>query len=124
MKDELLRAASEATDLLRSLAHQGARPRQALAGGEALFAVVRRGECSPELATAVFDAAVGEVVGPVHGDGGYAIVRVLELSPARLDGPTRLAVERRLFEAWLEERRTAARIEWYWGNVVQTAAAA
>jgi hypothetical protein len=45
---------------------------------------------------------------------------VLEQTPACLDGSTRLIVERRLFEAWLEEKRQAAQIEWFWGNAAQT----
>ena len=57
-------------------------------------------------------------------DGGFTIVRVLDLTPALLNGPTRLAVERRLFDAWLEERRQAAQIEWFWGNAAQTSPAA
>lgn len=105
-----------------------AAERQAMAAdgttcGGALFETVRRGEAPPGLAD-VFAAEIGEVIGPVATDEGFAIVRVLDLIPARLDGPTRLAVERRLFAAWLEERRRTARIEWFWGNAAQTTPAA
>ena len=89
-----------------------------------LFELVRRGEAAPELAAAIFDTRPGEVVGPVATDGGFAIVRVLALQSASLDSPTRLAVERRLFAAWLEARRREAQIEWFWGNAAQTTTAA
>jgi putative peptide maturation system protein len=81
-----------------------------------LFATIRRSEASAELATAILDAAPNEIVGPVRVTDGYALVRVLSLTPARLDEPTRAAIKAILFEEWLAERRRAARIEWYWGN--------
>jgi putative peptide maturation system protein len=79
-----------------------------------LFTTVRRGQAPPEL-SAAFAAAPGAILGPLPWGEGYAIVRVLSGTPARLDGPTRAAVQDLLFEAWLEERRQAATIEWYWG---------
>jgi putative peptide maturation system protein len=90
----------------------------------ALFAVVQRGHVSPALATAIFTATPGAVVGPVHTEEGYAIVRVLSYTPTRLNEPTRGAIKRILFEQWLAERREAATIEWYWGNAGRTSQAA
>jgi putative peptide maturation system protein len=88
-----------------------------------LFAVLRRRHTSPELGAAVFAAAPGDLLGPVRTDEGHAVVRVLSVTPARLDEPTRAAIKKILFEEWLEERRRAARIEWYWGNAARTGAA-
>jgi putative peptide maturation system protein len=79
-----------------------------------LFVTVRRGKVSAELAAAL-DAEPGAVVGPIRRGDGYVIARVLTRTPARPDGPTRAAVQDALFEVWLEERRAAATIEWYWG---------
>lgn len=79
-----------------------------------LFATVRRGKVSAELAAAL-DAEPGEIVGPLRQGDSYVIVRVLSKTPAQLDGPTRAAVEDALFQAWLEERRAESAIEWYWG---------
>jgi len=84
-----------------------------------LFAVVQRGQVSPALA-ALFAADPGELVGPLRTEEGYAIVRVLSVTPARLDEPTRSAIKKILFEQWLAERREAATIEWYWGNAART----
>lgn len=89
-----------------------------------LFATVRRGELSAELGTAIFAAAPGEVVEPLRVTDGYALVRVLALTPARLDEPTRAAIKERIFDQWLAERRRAASIEWFWGNAERTPQAA
>jgi putative peptide maturation system protein len=88
-------------------------------GPTELFAEVRRRQAPPELA-ALFAAAPGDLLGPVPAGEGYALVRVLSFTPARLDQPTRLAIKKILFEEWLEERRKTARIEWYWGNAART----
>jgi putative peptide maturation system protein len=85
-----------------------------------LFAVVRRREVPDELA-AIFSAAAGEVLGPVRANC-YTIVRVLANAPACLDEPTRAAIKKLLFDQWLEERRSQARIEWNWGNAARTTA--
>jgi putative peptide maturation system protein len=87
------------------------------------FAVIQRGQTPPAFAEALFAAAPGEVVGPVRTEEGYAVVRLLSLTPAGLDEPTRRAIQELLFAEWLAERRRAATIEWCWGNVQQTAQA-
>jgi putative peptide maturation system protein len=92
-------------------------------GAAPMFEQVRR-DASSALATAAFDAAIGELVGPVVADPGLTIARVLDRVAAVLDAPTRLAVERCLFDEWLEARRREARIEWFWGNAAQTTPAA
>jgi len=79
-----------------------------------IFAVVQRGQVPTELGAAVFAAASGEVMGPIRTEAGYAIVRVLSVTPARLDERTRNAIKKMLFEEWLAERRQTATIEWYW----------
>jgi putative peptide maturation system protein len=85
-----------------------------------LFAVVQRRQASPELRAAIFAAAPGDLVGPVHTEEGFAVVRVLSITPARLDEATHAAIQKVLFEEWLAERRAAARIEWNWGNAACT----
>jgi putative peptide maturation system protein len=81
----------------------------------ALFTVLQRRQASAEVGAAVFAAKPGEVLGPVHAGESFALVRVLSLTSARLDEPTRTAIKDILFEEWLEERRQAAQVEWYWG---------
>ena len=95
----------------RSFVAQGA--------ASSLFKTVQRGQVSTEF-NAAFAAAPGELLEPIHLDNGYVIVRVLSQTPARLDSATRAAIKELVFEDWLEERRRAARIEWYWGPVIPT----
>jgi putative peptide maturation system protein len=85
-----------------------------------LFELLRRRQATRELADAVFAAAPGDIVGPLRAGEAYAVVQVLALDPARLDAPTRRAVQEILFVEWLAERRQAAAIEWCWGNVRET----
>jgi len=86
-----------------------------------LFAAAYRKDVAPELAPAIFAAAPGEVLGPMHMGESYVIVRVLSVVPARLDAPTHRTIQKILFEEWLAERRQEAVIEWYWGNASRTA---
>lgn len=84
-----------------------------------LFTVLRRGETPPDLAATVFSSRPGEpggVVGPVRDGEEWAILQVVSLAPARLDGGTRRAIEEALFAEWLTARRRAAQIEWNWGR--------
>ena len=85
-----------------------------------LFVVIQRGQASPELGAAIFAASPGAVLEPVRTEEGYALIQVLSLVPASLNERTCSAIKMLLFDQWLAERRQAARIEWYWGNVGQT----
>lgn len=84
----------------------------------ATFRQLVRGEAPPELAEAVFAAAPGAILGPIHAGSGTTcfVVQVLSFAPARLDNPTRHVIEQRLFANWLAERRASATIEWNWGD--------
>jgi putative peptide maturation system protein len=85
-----------------------------------LFHVIRRGQVPTALADAIFAATANEMVEPIRTAEGCALIRVLSLTHARLDEPTRVAVEEMLFAEWLAERRQAATIEWCWGTARQT----
>ena len=61
------------------------------------------------------------VLGPVLLADGFALVEVLAIEPARLDDSLRSAITVKLFEDWLSQRRSEARIEWFWGRVQDTA---
>jgi putative peptide maturation system protein len=82
-----------------------------------VFKTVSRGQASWEL-YAAFAEATGTVLGPLPQGEGYVIVRVLSHTPARLNEPTQATIKELIFEEWLEERRRAATIEWYWGPTV------
>ncbi len=42
------------------------------------------------------------------------------MAGAELDADTRRRVERRVFDLWIDERRRAAKIEWFWGTTART----
>jgi len=82
----------------------------------ALFATLRRRSGPVELTSAVFAATPGDILGPFRVGAAYLVVRLLSLSPARQDEPTRAAIEEALFDEWLIERRRAATVTWHWGT--------
>lgn len=86
-----------------------------LATSRDLFLTLRRRE-APAQYDAVFDAAAGDLVGPIRDGNGFAVVQVLSREEGSLNESTREAIARVLFEEWLSERRHAARVEWYWGT--------
>lgn len=88
-----------------------------------LFTMIERREAGPEFREQLFAAAPGQLVGPVEGGTGYALMRVLSVRPAHLDDRTCASIKKVLFENWLAERRQAAQIEWCWGNVSNTSSA-
>jgi len=90
---------------------------------EAIFISSQRREMAHELGKAIFAAKPGEVLDPICTEQGYAIIRVLSLSPASLDEKTRITIKKILFEDWLAERRRGSKIEWYWGNAERIAQA-
>lgn len=85
-----------------------------------MFAVLRRGEARDQRSV-LFDAAPGELLPPIPTEDGYVLAQVIAVVPACLDDATRDQVTRVLFDAWLEERRRKASIEWNWGNAQRTA---
>jgi putative peptide maturation system protein len=60
-------------------------------------------------------AAVGEATAVERG-GEAAVAVVVDRQPAEQDAATLETAERRLFDAWLAERRAAARVTWFWGD--------
>ena len=82
---------------------------------------VPRSDLSVEFAAIIFDAKVGDVIGPLTGRGGYTIVKPskIELGPAPPLSEVREVIESRVrrkkssaqFEAWMEKRRKRAMVD-------------
>lgn len=87
---------------------------------QGLFTTIRRRQVPLALRESIFAAAPDMILGPVHTDENYTIVRVLLLTPARLNDQMRREIKELLFDTWLAERWQAANIEWYWGNAGRT----
>jgi [acyl-carrier-protein] S-malonyltransferase len=89
----------------------GSRPR----GGD--LGDVHRGEFAGTLEDAIFDAKIGAIIGPIQTEHGWHIARVdavtgesvVPYAEARpvIEGELLAAARIRMFEAWLEARRTA-----------------
>jgi len=88
-----------------------------------VFKAVQRRGIPEEFRAELFQSAPGSVLGPVHDEDGYALVRLLSVVKGKLDDPTRDAIKRILFEEWLEKGRGKASIEWFWGNARKTTGA-
>jgi putative peptide maturation system protein len=80
-----------------------------------LFATLERGDLDAEQAALVFGTQPGELTEPVPSGDGYELLWVMQRIPAQFDEPTRQRIASLLFDAWLEEKRRSARVEWFWG---------
>jgi putative peptide maturation system protein len=85
-----------------------------LAPDELAITRVRRRDLTSALREAVFERPAEHL--QAVGDGErLVLVHVLALHPAELDEATAEQIAAELFDAWLAQRRAAARVEWNWG---------
>lgn len=71
---------------------------------------ITRSDLESRLASAVFGARSGDIVGPLKSDEGWRIIKVEARHPATLDDATRESIQAALFEEWMEERRGKSKI--------------
>jgi putative peptide maturation system protein len=57
----------------------------------------------------------------IERDGQFLVVQILTLHAAQHSPATLARVKTTLFQHWLAEQRSAARIEWFWGDAQRTA---
>jgi putative peptide maturation system protein len=88
----------------------------------AAFDIVRRSRHPASVAEPILAALPGKVVGPLENGDTLILALIVSRTPAQLDALTCAAIERLLFEEWLEERRAQAHIEWFWWNATRTRA--
>lgn len=79
--------------------------------------VVPRRSLPAEMASVVFEAKPGTVVGPVRTPLGYHLVKVEELLPGQLDQATENAIREELFNGWLEGQVRAGLKSEVWEQV-------
>jgi parvulin-like peptidyl-prolyl isomerase len=58
-----------------------------------------------------YQAAVGKIVGPIHCEGGWHLLRLDNLLPATLDESTISALQERVLEQWLENKVRSLQVE-------------
>jgi putative peptide maturation system protein len=76
----------------------------------------------PEGMAGLVEAPVGEPVS-VDLDGVPGAAVVVDRRDAVLDAVTATRIEREIFAAWLDARRSHADVEWYWGDALRTSLA-
>jgi putative peptide maturation system protein len=72
------------------------------AGG--YLGLVSRGDLRPAVASAVFSAQPGDVIGPLKTDRGYHLIKVEAIHRAELNQATAAAIRQELFSSWLQEQ--------------------
>lgn len=104
-----IRAGADLQPALEYVFAHGAGP-----GPTGRFEAVRRDELPDAMATAVFGAAPGTILGPFADGDDHELVKVLNVVSAALDADTTRLIGKRLFAGWLERRVARARMEWLW----------
>jgi putative peptide maturation system protein len=72
---------------------------------------VQREALPAAVEAAVFGGKPGKVIGPVKTDDGWELVKIESLHPATLDDSLRETIKSQLFDEWLSERRSKARVK-------------
>lgn len=72
--------------------------------------LMRRTEMEAAVESAIFGASHGKVVGPFKTDEGWCLFKVEAIHRATLDEASREVIKSLLFDEWLSERRSKARI--------------
>jgi parvulin-like peptidyl-prolyl isomerase len=67
----------------------------------------------PEIEAKVFNASLGEIIGPFTDDDGliFEVFRVTEKYPAKCDAAIKKKIQKYLYESWLESRMSEHKIE-------------
>jgi putative peptide maturation system protein len=73
--------------------------------------LVSRSTLNPAVASAVFAAHDGDVVGPVKTDMGFHLVKVKAIRRAQLNADTAATIRQELFGDWLQDQARKARVE-------------
>lgn len=63
---------------------------------------IYRWSLSPDVAPVLWSAMAGDVVGPIEIDDNYHLFLVEEFVPAELKPEVRMAIERKLFDEWID----------------------
>jgi parvulin-like peptidyl-prolyl isomerase len=72
---------------------------------------VRRLEMNPAIASSVFLANSGDIIGPIHSPDGYYVIGIDEISRASLNEETTEAIRDMVFREWLNEQAVLAKVE-------------
>jgi putative peptide maturation system protein len=71
---------------------------------------ISRTDMEASVEAAVFGGQPGKIVGPLKTDAGWQLVKIESIDSATLDDTMRETIKSLLFDEWLSERRSKARI--------------
>lgn len=91
-----------------ALARQHSIDATKLSGGYA--GSIRRTDMEAAVEAAVFGGQPGKIVGPLKTDDGWQLIKIESIDSATLDDSMRETIKSLLFDEWLSERRSKARI--------------
>ncbi len=110
--NELLSKTQDDERAFGDLAHDYSTDAESREAGGSL-GVVSRCTLNPAVASAVFAAHEGEVVGPLKTDMGFHLIKVEALRRAEFNADTAATIRQELFGAWLESRKTRLEVPLY-----------
>jgi len=109
---ELLSKTQDDERAFGDLAHDYSLDAQSREAGGNL-GVVSRCTLNPAVASAVFAANEGDVVGPVKTDMGFHLIKVEALRRAEFNADTAATIRQELFGVWLQSRKTRLEVSLY-----------
>jgi parvulin-like peptidyl-prolyl isomerase len=109
--NEIVSLLADAEATFEELAAEHSVSDSAPQGGR--IGLVYRGQLGPDLEAKIFNAAVGDPLGPFDtGDGRHFEIFVVNARQmAALEGATRAMIEKQLFEEWLEAQARALQVQ-------------
>lgn len=111
MAREIVATVQDDPDLFEEMASEHSIADTKKDGGH--FGRVLRGSLQSDIESKIFQASVGEILGPLEHPGGAAfeLFRINSRTPAKLDGDTVDEIKKRLRNEWLAARASESRIE-------------
>jgi parvulin-like peptidyl-prolyl isomerase len=111
MASEIVAMLADEPEMFEELAREHSIVESKNNGGH--FGRVLRGALQGDIEAKVFQAEVGDILGPFEHPGGvaYELFRINSKTPARLEGETVNEIKRRLSDEWLAARARECRIE-------------
>jgi parvulin-like peptidyl-prolyl isomerase len=111
MAREIVATLEDEPEMFEELARQHSIVDSKKDGGH--FGRVLRGSLQGDIEAKIFQAEVGDILGPFEHPGGvaYEIFRINSRTPAKLEGDTIDEIKKRLRDEWLVARAGESRIE-------------
>ncbi|MDJ0741832.1 MAG: peptidylprolyl isomerase [Xenococcaceae cyanobacterium MO_167.B27] len=101
---EVMRSLSEEKTSFCALALEYSKGKQSHTNG-GFLGILYASQLAPEMASAITDAPVGAVIGPIQTELGYHIIRVEKWFPTEMSESVREEILNTLWRVWLREQK-------------------